>query len=86
MPALRQATVGLLSPEGAVSAETEVTISEQCADCTHLKGLDGETLICAAFPKGIPDNILRGLADHSRPYEGDHGLRFRPWYGASLSR
>lgn len=32
---------------------------------------------CAAFPDGIPGEILSGLADHSKPYKGDGGFRFK---------
>jgi hypothetical protein len=44
-----------------------------CIFCRHLK--EG-TICCAAFPEGIPDDILFALRDHREPYEGDHGIRF----------
>lgn len=31
---------------------------------------------CLAFPKGIPDEILTGKNDHSKPFKGDHGIRY----------
>lgn len=34
--------------------------------------------VCKAFPKGIPFSILRGEFDHTKPYEGDNGVRFEP--------
>jgi len=37
--------------------------------------------MCAAFPNGIPEEILDGEFDHTQPHEGDHGLRFVPLTG-----
>jgi hypothetical protein len=32
---------------------------------------------CTAFPKGIPDDIwIDGTFDHTKPHEGDHGIRY----------
>jgi hypothetical protein len=47
----------------------------QCAHCKH-KSEDGEA--CAAFPEGIPDEILLNQHDHRDPFPGDHGIRFEP--------
>lgn len=47
----------------------------QCGDCKHVYK-DGPPPTCAAFPDGIPDAILKGEHDHTRPYEGDRGIRF----------
>ena len=33
---------------------------------------------CYAFPNGIPEEILTGEFDHSKPYPGDNGIRFEP--------
>jgi len=45
-----------------------------CMRCVHYKGLQ-----CAAFPKRIPNDILRALHDHKTPYEGEKdGIRFTP--------
>jgi len=35
-----------------------------------------ERLACEAFPDGIPDEIAYGDVDHTKPYPGDHGIRF----------
>lgn len=61
--------------------------SAQCLRCKHFRGMEAvETepglepdvvLVCDAFPRGIPDAITEGR-DHSRPYPGDHGIRFEP--------
>ena len=48
--------------------------SLQCAECEHFYGF----LTCAAFPEGIPHEIVTGEVDHTEPYEGDNGIRFEP--------
>ena len=45
-----------------------------CWQCKHYR----EDVTCAAFPKGIPAEILESEADHRRPYTGDHGIHFEP--------
>ena len=46
-----------------------------CWACTRLrKGSDGPT--CAAFPEGIPTQIIDGGFDHRQPFPGDGGTRF----------
>lgn len=51
--------------------------SEQCVTCARYRGL----LTCAAFPDGIPQDILEGRIDHTQPYDGDHGLQRVPATG-----
>jgi len=46
-----------------------------CNKCEHL--LRG-TVACAAFPKGIPREILSGENTHKKPYPGDNGIMFSP--------
>jgi len=45
-----------------------------CPKCAHYGG--GST--CKAFPKGIPDVILKGAQAHTKPYPGDNGTIFTP--------
>jgi len=62
---------------------------DQCDNCIHYRGLlpmpsaeEGLELEwlphCDAFPdgEGIPDELLRDLADHTLPFPGDNGVRF----------
>lgn len=53
--------------------------------CKHFIGVDQpdgteetERNICAAFPAGIPEEIVVGLNLHTTPYPGDHGIQFEP--------
>jgi hypothetical protein len=48
----------------------------QCPDCRHLR--DATAWACDAFPAGIPAAILTNRHDHTKPYPGDHGIRFEP--------
>lgn len=36
----------------------------------------GEHVVCAAFPKGIPDDIAFGENLHLQPVEGDGGIQY----------
>jgi hypothetical protein len=47
----------------------------QCRHCIHFVE---EDRTCAAFPKGVPEVILYGKRDHTKPYRGDGGIRFEP--------
>ena len=46
-----------------------------CVTCRH-KELSSPT--CAAFPNGIPSDILDGTVAHRAPYPGDRGIRYEP--------
>ena len=51
----------------------------QCANCKHLDPIPRSgpfTFKCAAFPGGIPSEILEARHDHRKPFPGDHGIRF----------
>jgi hypothetical protein len=45
--------------------------------CKHFNK-DAPTLVCAAFPAGIPEDILDNTFDHHNPHEGDQGIQFVP--------
>lgn len=47
----------------------------QCVWCRHRA--DGGRR-CRAFPRGIPDAILKNRHDHRYPYDGDYGVRYEP--------
>jgi len=46
----------------------------QCGVCKHY---EYETATCAAFPGGIPEEILKNEWDHHRAWpDGDNGVKF----------
>lgn len=64
-------------------------IPRQCSACRRFHGeyappppgtdpraCDVGELRCDAFPDGIPWPIQLGEFDHTKPYPGDHGLRY----------
>lgn len=55
-----------------------MTIFPQCFDCRHFhKGTPPELpYTCDAFREAIPDTILLARHDHTKPFEGDNGIRF----------
>lgn len=60
-----------------------------CFECVHLSPDEGEedTMpACAAFPQGIPDEIIRLGFDHRLEFPGDNGIRFEPRPGADMNR
>lgn len=46
-------------------------LGPRCMFCKHYNR--GK---CAAFPRWIPLEIMRGEVEHLTPYEGDHGIQF----------
>jgi hypothetical protein len=46
-------------------------IGSLCSGCRHIRA----DYTCTAFPRGIPDEIVRGI-DHTGPVKGDRGIRF----------
>ena len=47
-----------------------------CNKCKHRFLDPGNT--CAAFPDGIPWDVLIGKKDHRSPVDGDNGIQFEP--------
>jgi len=46
----------------------------QCQTCKNYWG----SSVCKAFQDGIPDEIIIGDGDHTKPYKGDNGIVFEP--------
>ena len=55
--------------------------SFQCLNCVHYMGAFEDGMYCKAFPpenkKPIPEEIITGIYDHSKPFEGDNGIRYK---------
>ena len=49
--------------------------SLQCLLCLHRDFLSEG---CAAFPGGLPTEIVTGAFDHREPFPGDGGVRWEP--------
>lgn len=58
----------------------DVVVSPLCVGCRHFRGFDvsQDSYTCAAFPRGIPIEILTWKVDHTKPYPGDHGIQYEP--------
>jgi hypothetical protein len=50
----------------------------QCDHCKHLLYPNEVGWKCAAFPDGIPRDIVENRHDHRTAYPGDQGLRWEP--------
>ena len=51
-----------------------MTTCSQCIECKNYEMM----LSCRAFPDGVPEDILTGEHDHTKPYKGDNGITFDP--------
>ena len=51
--------------------------TSRCFICKNfIPSADFSQTICAAFPEGIPREILFNEVLHDKPYPGDHGIRY----------
>lgn len=52
-------------------------MSSVCSSCIHFDqdSIEGMSPSCAAFPKGIPLEILT-FGGHDKPFTGDRGIQF----------
>jgi hypothetical protein len=50
----------------------------QCETCTHFRLHTDRLPTCAAFPKGVPSEIILGKKNHRREIPGDHGIVWEP--------
>ena len=57
-------------PQGKFVYESGDLEFSACVYCKHKQ----RGAVCAAFPDGIPDEILDMENDHSEPFEGDGGI------------
>jgi hypothetical protein len=66
-----------------------MTNNPQCFACIHLdRDASFNPMRYDAFPDGIPVPIQANKHDHSKPYPGDHGIRYdqiRPGPRAEVS-
>ena len=52
-----------------------------CIGCKFLE-IQLDAFSCKAFPRGIPEEILTGEHDHTKPFKDDNGIRFEPIKGS----
>ena len=49
-----------------------------CINCVHrIRPEQGLFYKCAAFPEGIPQEIVDNVLDHHKPIDGDNGIRYQ---------
>ncbi len=57
-----------------------------CHKCKHLDRQRQDRLVCAAYPNGIPDEIIFSTWDHRLPAPRDRGIRFELAEGETLTK
>lgn len=70
---MRTRRVHVASQHEGMYLDAMAEISEQCLDCRHFRA---DPFGCTAFPGGIPERILNGGHDHTKPFPGDKGIRY----------
>ena len=50
----------------------------ECLRCKHYNQNDLDANTCAAYPDGIPVEIMSAMIAHRQPYPGDNGIQFEP--------
>jgi hypothetical protein len=75
VPALKEMRSCSMSLEEKMAYEAGDLEITQCVHCMRLSANN----CCEAFPAGIPAEIISNEFDHTQPYPGDHGLRFKPY-------
>lgn len=53
--------------------DEDIQQPSSCGLCVHKKL---GAAACAAYPQGIPREILSGEVGHTEPYPGDNGIQF----------
>lgn len=51
-------------------------ISLRICKCNRCKHVNASGTACAAFPRGIPQEIMGGRVSHEQSYRGDGGIQF----------
>lgn len=51
-------------------------IPPMCYNCKNLFVRESVLLLCKAFPRGIPDKILKSEHDHRKKFRGDGGVLY----------
>lgn len=57
-----------------LSVDPQFEVVGICHQCVHQHE---NPFNCAAFPDGIPSEIIVGDFIHTVPYPGDHGIQYR---------
>ena len=53
-----------------------ILIPPQCLKCKQYNVFKYIGVSCKAFPNGIPEQILSGKHDHTKPFKDDNGILF----------